>query len=117
MNFPTPVPLESEYPAILKWCDPSTVLVTDVDAVSEGAEEVEDEAVCGGSGRPAAAPAGEAEEGPPRQTRPAPIDGRDRARVPTDRDGARWIPMRLRSDSRRRGVDSGRRGFGGRRKK
>jgi hypothetical protein len=56
--------------------------VTDVDAVSEGAEVVEDEAVSGGRGRPAAVPAGEAEEEPPRQTRPAPIDGRDRARVP-----------------------------------
>jgi hypothetical protein len=102
--------------------------VTDVDAVSDGADEVEeDEAASGGKDRPAAAPAGVAEEGPPRQTRPAPIGGRDRARVPPrattilpgsdgsgrgapDSDAAtdgfevpgRWIPVG---------------GFGGRRKK
>lgn len=86
MYFPTPIPLASGYPAILKWCDPFTVLVTDVDAVSEGAagaaaaaeeEEKGHDAAIGGNGRPtaAAAAAGEEEEGPPRQARPAPIGG------------------------------------------
>jgi hypothetical protein len=89
-------------------------LVTDVDAVSEGADEGDEEdAVSGGNGRPAAAPAaGEAEKGPPRQTRPAPIArkqveiglgfrpeqrrfGADR----TDRGGGRRIQTRGRGDS------------------
>lgn len=58
----------------MKWCEPFTVLVTDVDAVSEGAEGEEEDAASSGNGRPAPAPAGD-EEGPPRQTRPAPIGG------------------------------------------
>ena len=71
-----------------------TVLVTDVDAVSEGAEEgeaEEEDAASGGNGRPAVAPAGE-EDGPPRQTRPAPIGGGSRSgkgSAPSGGDSAR----------------------------
>jgi hypothetical protein len=66
MYFPTPSPFESEYPAILKWCDPLTVSVMEVEAVSEGVEEEKEE--------------DEDEEGnkafvngPPRHTLPTPM--------------------------------------------
>jgi len=100
----------------LKWWEPFTVLVTDEDAVSEGAEEgeAEEDAARGGNGRPAAA--GWAEEVPPRQTRPAPIAGKrveiglgfrpERRRFGadrTDRGGARRIQTRGRGDSKVRG--------------
>jgi hypothetical protein len=97
-----------------------------VDAVSEGdADEEEEDAATGGNGRPAAAPAGE-EDGPPRQTRPAPIArgggvkirlgfrperrrfGTDR----TDRGGARRITTRRRGDSGRGGDRFGGKGGG-----
>jgi len=87
----------------LKWWEPFTVLVTDVDAVSEGAEEgeAEDDAASVENGRPAA---GETEEGPPRQTRPAPIAEKrieiglgfhpERRRFGADRGGGRRIQTR-----------------------
>lgn len=33
MYFPTPIPFASEYPLIVKWCEPFTVSVTHLDRV------------------------------------------------------------------------------------
>lgn len=70
MYFPTPSPLESEYPAILKWWDPLTVSVMEVEAVSEGVEEEkEDEEEEDGNKAFV--------DGPPRHTLPTPIVATD----------------------------------------
>jgi hypothetical protein len=43
MYFPIPIPFSSEYPVILKWCEPFTVSVTDVEGGRRKGDEDEEE--------------------------------------------------------------------------